>query len=1319
MTSVANTSNGVAEEKAFDSFNVSQGKEALDLASEDSFQSIGSLPSADTQSNSDSLDTPADLSGESSLPSPDSAIGGTPGLTPDLEFHSPIGKVTEEKVVSERAGKNALANAATANATPENEQTVVENVMAKEEDDEDADTPEAETASTASSSSSSLLVMEKEDRLLTDSTQIETPTQTLIDCESNTEKSGAKETASIGIMDTVDSQPINPIQEPLVPSAFKESALYTTGEPKSLGDSPKESQQKVDIESPGKKSSLTTLADVEEFIDDILVSGKATAEKRGNTFGTTVDDSVRMQVYGQEPDNEIEKPMEVSTTKQKIQDGIYSPKQDHISETKSETVTALPSKAKASTVTDPESESAGTQRPDLTPETPTMALDKTFAVEFAGCPIKNTTPLTTPLVIPEIKVEFEDDSITEDKGEDVVVDTTKEEDKSSPAIVETKRGKDSPSNVRKKIEQDDDTEEEEYKKATPVVVGVPPVVKNDKVEDGGYEEDEEEGETEEEDDLVLSDSEMVVEASMKFPLANKANLQEEQKQSDENPSINEPTSEVAVDMNVQVTQITQKEATPSGCESDIEDNDEYSTETEVSIEAPVVPSEAPALAAPINRVPASLELPETVVRLDTPQGSSVFLVGTAHFSRESQDDVANTIRAVKPDIVVVELCKARTAILQLDEETILEESRSLDFRKVQMILRQHGKVQGILYLLLLSVSAHITKQLGMAPGGEFRTAFAEARHSAPGCLIQFGDRPIQVTLSRALASLSLWHKIKLTWHILTSKEPISKEEVEKCKQRDFIEEMLAEMTGQFPAISEVFVKERDIYLCRSLQAAAQPVPNPMSPSGIAPRIVVGVVGIGHVPGIVERWGKVTDEDIPPIMMIPPTSLSTHVLKFTLRVTFYGLLGYGVYKCLPSSAKSSVQSSVQSVMKVVTDTLPQKWLKLKSSSIFYSLLYCTVLAKSKMSQGTFEVLPVVEKELDSVEPQSKRVKAESNHAADGKYTTHCKDDAASHSDDDYEHVQSGLVYVITSFPGASLPHYLSNDYIEGCKCGKICNENCQCLLQHGCPYEIGKLKKNYYDKPIFECNEWCNCSNYCPNRVVQRGPVTGLKVLPLPGKGHGVVSSYFIPRNSFVCEYAGEYISVEEACLRFSQQSDKDSNYILILKEHFLKSASGPCITIIDPTVVGNIGRYINHSCNPNLVVVPVRINSMLPHAAFFAVQDILPGEELCYDYSSTVLVKGELPVSLNERKATGSADSEISQEVDAGDDNTEIASSSSLLGGGEVLQSKKTVKLEGCRALIRNKKCLEPNVSSSYSLKPCHCKSENCRKFLPADKDIF
>lgn len=38
---------------------------------------------------------------------------------------------------------------------------------------------------------------------------------------------------------------------------------------------------------------------------------------------------------------------------------------------------------------------------------------------------------------------------------------------------------------------------------------------------------------------------------------------------------------------------------------------------------------------------------------------------------------------------------------------------------------QFGLVQGVMYILLLSLSAHITKELGMAPGGEFRRAFKE------------------------------------------------------------------------------------------------------------------------------------------------------------------------------------------------------------------------------------------------------------------------------------------------------------------------------------------------------------------------------------------------------------------------------------------------------------------------------------------------------------------------------------------------------------------------------------------------------------------
>ena len=167
-------------------------------------------------------------------------------------------------------------------------------------------------------------------------------------------------------------------------------------------------------------------------------------------------------------------------------------------------------------------------------------------------------------------------------------------------------------------------------------------------------------------------------------------------------------------------------------------------------------------------------------------GAKVYLIGTAHFSKESCDDVRRVIEATQPDIVMLELCKARTNILHLDEETMLEEAQNLNLERSLEIIKSQGMVQGVMYLLLLGLSAHLTEQLGMAPGGEFRTAFTEAK-KVPGCIIQLGDRPINITMKRAIASLSSWQRVKLAWNLLSNKDPITKEEVEKCKDRDLLE----------------------------------------------------------------------------------------------------------------------------------------------------------------------------------------------------------------------------------------------------------------------------------------------------------------------------------------------------------------------------------------------------------------------------------------------------------------------------------------------------------------------------------------------------
>lgn len=285
-------------------------------------------------------------------------------------------------------------------------------------------------------------------------------------------------------------------------------------------------------------------------------------------------------------------------------------------------------------------------------------------------------------------------------------------------------------------------------------------------------------------------------------------------------------------------------------------------------------------------------LPDTVTLLTSPSGNKVYLVGTAHFSEQSQDDVSAVIRNVQPDIVVVELCPARIHILKHDEKTLLEEAADINMTKIRSIMQTSGVVNGLFYVLLLNMSAKITKELGMAPGGEFRRALEEAKQ-LPKCSLILGDRPINITVQRALHGLSFWQSIKLLWRLVTSNETISKEEVERCKQKDLLEELMKEMAGEYPALGDVFVKERDTYLCHSLQMAAEPDTHAVLP----PRQlnVVGVVGIGHTIGIKQLWGKVNSSEIPIISTIPPASRSNRIAKATIKYGTITLIGYGLFR----------------------------------------------------------------------------------------------------------------------------------------------------------------------------------------------------------------------------------------------------------------------------------------------------------------------------------------------------------------------------------------------------------------------------------------
>lgn len=189
--------------------------------------------------------------------------------------------------------------------------------------------------------------------------------------------------------------------------------------------------------------------------------------------------------------------------------------------------------------------------------------------------------------------------------------------------------------------------------------------------------------------------------------------------------------------------------------------------------------------------------------------------------------------------------------------------------------------------------------------------------------------------------------------------------------------------------------------------------------------------------------------------------------------------------------------------------------------------------------------------------------------------------------------------------------------DGCSCTSVlsCDSACcTCSLLNYSGRTLNNIEQN--EKMIYECNINCKCSDSCQNRLVQHGVCVPLEIFIAEGKGFGVRATELIQHGEFVCEYAGEVIGQEEAVRRTKfQQSHSQMNYIISVVEHF-GGSDKRVVTFVDPKSCGNIGRFLNHSCEPNLKMFPVRVNSTIPHLALFASRMISPGEELTFHYGN-------------------------------------------------------------------------------------------------------
>jgi pheromone shutdown-related protein TraB len=279
-------------------------------------------------------------------------------------------------------------------------------------------------------------------------------------------------------------------------------------------------------------------------------------------------------------------------------------------------------------------------------------------------------------------------------------------------------------------------------------------------------------------------------------------------------------------------------------------------------------------AAPIDAHRPEPNRPDNVTRVDY-RGKELILIGTAHVSPKSVEEVQEVIDRERPDSVCVELDEIRYRSLTDDEY----------WRKLDIFQVVKQKKVGLLLAntALSSIQRRIGKKLGVQPGAEMLAAVRKAEEV--GAELVLADRNIQCTFRRTWRNLSWWNQSKLLTVLLMApfssiEDEIGEAEIEQLKEHGQMTDMLTEFARAMPQVKAPLIDERNQYLISKVREAPG-------------KRVVAVVGAAHVPGMLEELEKAVDRDA--LDQVPPPSRLGEALKWVIPVVVLGAFAYGYFK----------------------------------------------------------------------------------------------------------------------------------------------------------------------------------------------------------------------------------------------------------------------------------------------------------------------------------------------------------------------------------------------------------------------------------------
>ena len=160
----------------------------------------------------------------------------------------------------------------------------------------------------------------------------------------------------------------------------------------------------------------------------------------------------------------------------------------------------------------------------------------------------------------------------------------------------------------------------------------------------------------------------------------------------------------------------------------------------------------------------------------------------------------------------------------------------------------------------------------------------------------------------------------------------------------------------------------------------------------------------------------------------------------------------------------------------------------------------------------------------------------------------------------------------------------------------------------------------------ECTDGCKCGSGCRNQRFQNKEYAKVSVIQTEKKGYGLRADNALNIDDFIFEYVGEVIPDGPFRRRMLQYSDEGIKHF-----YFMMLSKGE---YVDATRKGNLGRFCNHSCNPNCYVDKWNVGDQM-RMGIFAKRAIKAGEELTFNYNVDRYGADPQPCYCGERNCVG------------------------------------------------------------------------------------